>query len=234
MGQSSRSGTRIAGSVLLAHGHWASLELTVDILLGASEVNGLDTTSLLLDGGGEGRAGDSSGRAGRSTQSRHEGAALGSRLQLAGQRPHGAGETSGRHLGWVWRGDWVDWREENEEGESQESGHLTKVMGFSWSMLLRSTHRAGSFHSKFLTLQACQVSEFGAPAWDVGPRPSSASLRCGWGPTGAPQPGERGVLSIWGTGVQFLPMSLSSFVRGLHARFRRPAAIISRDGSLWS
>lgn len=81
--------------------------LTVNILLDASEVNGLDTTSLLLDTASESRASDGSRSLSSSAQS-NKSAARG-RLggQLAGHRPHGVGETSGRHLGWLWRrGDW--------------------------------------------------------------------------------------------------------------------------------
>ena len=75
------------------------LELTVDVLLVASKVNGLDTTDLLLDGASGDRSGDGT-NTDSSTSSSNESSLLdaGSRSQLAG---HGGteslGEVSGGH-----------------------------------------------------------------------------------------------------------------------------------------
>lgn len=78
--------------------------LTIDDLLGASKVNGLDATDLLLHRASQSRTRDGSGRPGRGAKGRDESAPLDGRLgQLAGHRPHGVGETSGRHVGWAWR-----------------------------------------------------------------------------------------------------------------------------------
>lgn len=99
MGQSSRSVGE--GDLESERDNNASIEagsrLTVDGLLVASKVNGLDTTDLLLDGVGQSRTGDGRGARG-SVQSSDECAPLGSVLcQLTGGGPQGGRETSGRH-----------------------------------------------------------------------------------------------------------------------------------------
>ncbi len=93
-----------------------ALELTIDLLLRASEVNGLDTANLLLGRAGDGASGHSGGPDG--VHGRHKGAALNSgRRQLAAQwGTESLGKASGGHFGWNWEWRWdrekCNWRRE--------------------------------------------------------------------------------------------------------------------------
>ena len=85
------------------------MELTPDLLLRASEVDGLDTADLLLLGrAGDGAGGDGGGAEG--AHGRHKGASLhGGRRQLAAQwAAESLGEGSGGHFDgmgeWGWGG----------------------------------------------------------------------------------------------------------------------------------
>lgn len=81
------------------------VKLTVDILLDTGKVNGLDTTGLLLHGARQSRTSDGSSRTSGRAHGSDKSASLRSRLgHLAGHRPHGLGESSGRHFGWLGEG----------------------------------------------------------------------------------------------------------------------------------
>lgn len=86
-------------------GSESPIELTIDILLRASEVDGLDATNLLL-----GRVGDTGSRNGggpEGAHGRHKGAALGGgRCQLAAQgASESLGDGSGGHFDGIGSGD---------------------------------------------------------------------------------------------------------------------------------
>jgi hypothetical protein len=82
-----------------------AIELTPDLLLRASEVNGLDATNLLL--GRTGRSAGSNGGGPEGTHCRHEGASLhGGRRQLAAQwATESLGKGSRGHCDGMWSGD---------------------------------------------------------------------------------------------------------------------------------